>query len=77
MIEQAEEQLKTLRNQYQQMMSKTASLEGELRQRKQALQEDTGLTSIAEIIQRKDVVYQEGVALKDTIEAIKREQRNI
>ena len=75
MIEQAEEQMKTLRNQYQQMMSKTASLEGELRQRKQALQEDTGLTSIAEIMQRKDVVYQEGVALKDTIEAIKREQQ--
>ena len=74
-IQQEEQKLEQMRKGYQAALSKTASLEGELRQRRQSLQEDTGLTTVSDIQQRKGDVYQEGVTLKDKITVMKTEQQ--
>lgn len=74
-IQQAEEKLEQLRREQQQSLRETSSLQGDLRQRGKMLQEDTGLSQTAELMQYGQQIKVEGTALRSQIDAETMAQR--
>lgn len=74
-IQQAEEKLEQLRREQQQSLRETSSLQGDLRQRGKVLQEDTGLSQTAELMQYGQQIKAEGTALRSQIDAETMAQR--